>query len=60
MNYKQREIIFDFLKTLLKNGENGDFVNAYNDGKQFIYEIAETDDKLKKGCVEIGNDFESE
>ena len=34
--------------------------NAYNHGKQFIYEISATDKKLKDECEEVEKEFEND
>jgi len=58
MNTKQREIIVDFLKSLLEDGERGDFVNSYNNGIRFIDEISKTDINLKDNVDFIESNFE--
>lgn len=59
MTNNQREIISDFLKSILDNGAVGDFQNCYNDSKSLVRQLKETDSKLKEMCDQVEEDFEN-
>lgn len=59
MTKEQREIISDFLKSILDSGEKGDFLNVYNNSTRLVKDLSGTDEKLKIQCKKVEEDFEN-